>query len=294
MTQSLRQTQSCPLFGLLEALAVFAHALGGAADGYVLPGLAVVLGAVVEGDPALGLAAQLEPSQQAGSWRRQLMLPARGLFALPDADPQQLAMIGSNPPTAVLALGEYTEVPAGSWVVQNAANSGVGRSLIAIAHSRGIRTLNFARNEASFDALRAAGADLVLPDAPESVAIAKQAVGDAAVPLAIDGVGGASTENLISMLTARGVLVTYAAESGSPLSVPYFALGSKHLTVRGFFAGEWDFESKMVPAIREAATLIAAGKLTVPVSGVYGLDRISEVLDHLDRGGKVLLDLRNG
>src|ERR1700741_3492649 len=104
-----------------------------------------------------------------GSWREQLVVPADGLFPLPDADPLQLAMIGINPPTAILMLDEFTDVLEGSYVVQDAANSGVGRSLIAVAHARGLKTINLARNQATFDELRAAGADIVLPDSPESV-----------------------------------------------------------------------------------------------------------------------------
>jgi NADPH:quinone reductase-like Zn-dependent oxidoreductase len=225
-----------------------------------------------------------------GTWRERLVVPADGMFPLPAADPRQLAMIGSNPPTAVLSLDEFVDVQPGSFVVQNAANSGVGRSLIAVAHARGLRTVNFARNEATFAELTAAGADLVLPDRPDSVDIARKFIGDAPVRVAVDAVGGSSTENLTALLTFGGALVAYSAESGSPLSVPYPELTGKQLTVRGFFAGGWDYATKVVPAIREVAPLIAAGKLTVPVAGVYSLDEIDAALDHLDRGvGKILL-----
>ncbi|QIQ01264.1 zinc-dependent alcohol dehydrogenase family protein [Streptomyces liangshanensis] len=225
-----------------------------------------------------------------GTWREQLVVPAEGMFPLPDANAQQLAMIGSNPPTAVLALDEFVEVPPGSFVVQDAANSGVGRSMIALAHARGLRTVNFARNEATYAELTAAGADLVLPDRPESVAVAREFIGDAPVRVAIDALGGRSTENLTALLTGGGALIAYSAESGSPLSVPYFDLTGKQLTVRGFFAGGWDYATKTAPAIREAAPLIAAGKLSVPVAGVYSLDEIGAALEHLNRGvGKILL-----
>src|SRR5260370_657791 len=40
------------------------------------------------------------------SWRERLVAPAVGLFALPEADPRQLAMLGINPPTAALLSGE--------------------------------------------------------------------------------------------------------------------------------------------------------------------------------------------
>ncbi len=62
------------------------------------------------------------------TWRERMVISAGGLSTLPpDADPQQLAMLAINPPTAALLLSEYVDMKAGEWVVQNAANSGVGR-----------------------------------------------------------------------------------------------------------------------------------------------------------------------
>ena len=74
------------------------------------------------------------------SWRERLLAPAAGLFSLPDADPRQLAMLGINPPTAALLLDESIDLRPGDWVAQNAANSGVGRSLIAIHVDRSLRS----------------------------------------------------------------------------------------------------------------------------------------------------------
>src|ERR1700761_3387911 len=79
------------------------------------------------------------------SWRERLVVPAAGLFSLPEAEPQQLAMLGINPPTASLLLDEAPDLNPGDWVVQNAANSGVGRSLIGIAKARSIKTINLVR-----------------------------------------------------------------------------------------------------------------------------------------------------
>ncbi|MEW2242952.1 zinc-binding dehydrogenase [Streptomyces sp. NPDC026666] len=140
--------------------------------------------------------------------------------------------------------------------------------------------------------MKAAGADIVLPDRPESVAIAKELIGDAPVRLGVDGVGGAATLNLASLLTENSALVAYSAVSGDPMHVPYFILTSKRATVHGFFAGARDYVTETAPAIREAGALIASGDLVVPVAGVYTLDKIQDALDHLFRGGKILLDLR--
>ena len=80
------------------------------------------------------------------AWRERLVTSADGLFALPpDADPQQLAMLGINPPTASLLLSDFVDLKSGDWVVQNAANSGVGRWVIAIAKTRGLKTVNIVR-----------------------------------------------------------------------------------------------------------------------------------------------------
>src|SRR5271163_871005 len=60
------------------------------------------------------------------AWAERIVAPADGLFALPaDVDPQQLAMLTINPPTAGLLLSEFVDLAPGDWVVQNAANSGV-------------------------------------------------------------------------------------------------------------------------------------------------------------------------
>ena len=80
------------------------------------------------------------------TWRERMVISANGLFALPpDADPQQLAMLAINPPTAALLLSEYVDLKPGEWVVQNAANSGVGRWVIAFAKTRGLKTVNIVR-----------------------------------------------------------------------------------------------------------------------------------------------------
>jgi D-arabinose 1-dehydrogenase-like Zn-dependent alcohol dehydrogenase len=80
------------------------------------------------------------------TWRERIVISAGGLSALPaDADPQQLAMLAINPPTAALLLSEYVDLQPGEWVVQNAANSGVGRWVIAFAKTRGLKTVNIVR-----------------------------------------------------------------------------------------------------------------------------------------------------
>ena len=50
-------------------------------------------------------------------------------------------MVRINPPTAQLMLSDFVDLKGGDWVIQNVANSAVGRLLIVLAHQRGLRTV---------------------------------------------------------------------------------------------------------------------------------------------------------
>jgi len=225
------------------------------------------------------------------TWRERLIAAAQGLFPLPDGDRLQFAQLGSNPPTAALILSEYADLKPGDWVVQNGGNSGVGRSLIAIAKQRGIRTISLVRRPELIGELEAAGADLPLVDEPVAVEKAAREVGEGSVRLAVDSVGGDATATL--MLSDRGVLVTYSSASGKAMAVDALHLIGKHLTVKGFFLGDFDHMSKILPAQIEAAPLVASGALRVPVAAVYPMSKIKEAVAHLLEGGKILIDVAN-
>src|SRR5271165_6975238 len=87
---------------------------------------------------------------------------------------------------STLILSEYVDLKPGDWVVQNGGNSGVGRSLIAIAKQRGIRTISLVRRPELIGELEAAGADLALVDEPVAVEKAAREVGEGSVRLAVD------------------------------------------------------------------------------------------------------------
>src|SRR6478736_4185001 len=133
------------------------------------------------------------------TWRERMVISADGLFALPpNADPQQLAMLAINPPTAALLLSEFVDLKSGDWVVQNAANSGVGRWVIAFAKARGLKTVNIVRRPELVDELKAIGGDIVVVDAPDVAGRIRAAVGQDDLHLALDGVSGPATGVLAS------------------------------------------------------------------------------------------------
>ena len=225
-------------------------------------------------------------------WRERLITSAVGLFALPtDADPRQLAMLGINPPTASLLLSEFVDLKPGDWVVQNAANSGVGRWVIAFAKARGLRTVNLVRRPELVDQLKAIGGDVVVVDSADVAERIRTAVGNDDLHLALDGVSGPATGLLASVLSPRGTIVSFAAMSEAAMSLSPLDVIFKPMSLRGFWMGHSEYATKIAPVVKHAAAMIASGDVNVPVAAVYPLSAIKDAVAHALRGGKVLLDV---
>jgi NADPH:quinone reductase-like Zn-dependent oxidoreductase len=226
------------------------------------------------------------------TWREQMVVSANGLLALPmDADSQQLAMLAINPPTAALLLSEYVNLQPGDWVVQNSANSGVGRWVIAFANKRGLKTVNIVRRQELVTELKAIGGDVVVVDSPDVSEQIKAAVDHAELRLALDGVSGPATGVLATTLSPHGTLVSYAAMSLGPMSISPLEVIFKPLTVRGFWLGHPESAAKSAPAVAQAAEMIASGRVHIPVAATYALSSIREAVAHAQRGGKILLEI---
>ncbi len=208
------------------------------------------------------------------TWRERMVVSADGLFALPRD-----------------VLSEYVDLKPGEWVVQNSANSGVGRWVIAFAKKRGLKTVNIVRRPELVDELKAIGGDVVVVDSPDVSERIKAAVGQAELRLALDGVSGAATGVLASTLSPRGTLVSFAAMSLAPMSISPLDVIFKPITIRGFFMAHPEFAAKLAPAVAQAAEMMASGRVQIPVAATYGLSSIKEAVAHALRGGKILLNV---
>jgi NADPH:quinone reductase-like Zn-dependent oxidoreductase len=212
-------------------------------------------------------------------------------------DPLQAAMLSVNPATAWRMLHDFATLQPGDWIVQNAANSGVGRAVIQLARALGIRTLNLVRRPELIDELLALGADVVTG---EDMDLRKSGLDLCAghfPKLGLNAVGGASALNVANALAPDSTLVTYGAMSRQPLKIPNSLLIFKNLTFSGFWLRRWK-ESASPAEIRETysrlADFLACGILHTPVQSVYPLARVGEAIQSASmekRSGKVLLDL---
>lgn len=216
-----------------------------------------------------------------------------------DVSPEQAAMLKVNPLTAYRVLVGFVELKPGDWVVQNAANSGVGRCLIQIARAMGLKTINLVRREDLVKELEDLGGDVVLPDDENAVANALKATGGVRPVLASNCVGGDSALRLMDMLMPRGKMVTFGAMSKKSIKVPNSFLIFKRIELHGLWVTEWLKEAsakEVLIAYEQLAEWMFEGKLVQAVDSVYSLGEIKKAAKRAQeegRNGKVLLDLRN-
>ena len=263
----------------------------------------------IGGNEGVGVVAELGPGTTApavgqtvllpvggGTWATHMVAEAGKLMPLPNGvDPLQLAMMTVNPPTAHLMLQEFVDLQAGEYVIQNAANSGVGEYLIQLAKIRGLKTVNIVRRDSAVAAVTAMGGDVVLVDGAGLAKRVAEVTDNAKIRLAIDAVGGKSTDNLANCLTQGGVLVNYGMMSGEPCVVSPSSFVFRDVTLRGFWLALWfrkATQQQQITVFGELAKLIATGKIKARVQATFDVSQIKQAIAVAaagERDGKILI-----
>ena len=231
-----------------------------------------------------------------GTWRQQMVARADDLVPVPlAADAVQMAMLSINPPTAYLMLRDFVRLNPGDWVIQNAANSAVGRYVIQLAAAQGAKSINVVRRAELNDELMALGGEAVVVDGDDLAARVKEIIGDAPLKLALDAIGGDATLRLGDSLTTEGVVVNYGLLSGEACSLSSAATIFHDVGLRGFWLARWFRQAPIgerIAVMTEMAGRIAAGDLIAAVDSTYALDDIQQALSRAmadGRDGKVLI-----
>lgn len=218
---------------------------------------------------------------------------------LPGPDLAQAAMLRINPPTALLLLEDHVALAPGDWVIQNVANSAVGRHLIVLAKARGLRTANVVRREDVVGELRDLGADIVLKDGADLAERARAAVGGAPVRLGIDAVSGEACKRIGDCIAEGGVVVSYGSMSGEDPTISRAAVNMRGVTLTGFNLGRGlaKRSPEQVRAIyADLAMKVRDGVLRAPIDAFYPIDDIRSALIRAQQGGRhgKVLVLPNG
>jgi NADPH:quinone reductase-like Zn-dependent oxidoreductase len=217
-------------------------------------------------------------------WTEALTLDAARLFALPPADPVQLSMLAANPATARLMLDRAGALKPGDWVLQNAANSGVGQCVVQLARELGLRTVNFVRSAEAARLVRDLGGDVVLSEGEEVPQECSRVA-----RLAFDAVGGTATARLARHLATDGTLVSYGLMSGRNAEIDPADLIFRGVRAEGFWLAPWAQKAtteELERLYRPLAGLVANGKLHMKVEQVYDLADFRAALRHAARDGR--------
>lgn len=256
-------------------------------------GRVLELGPDVQG-PSVGQTVLLPVGS--GTWTTHLVAKAEKLIPLPsDADPQQLAMMAINPPTAALLLSEFVSLEKGDWIIQNAANSGVGEYVVQLAKLRGYKTINVVRRESATAGVQELGGDVTLVDGEDLAQRVAEATGGTPIKLGLDAVGGEATLRLASSLEENATLVVYGAMSGQPITVSAQSLIFRNITLKGFWLAKWfqkASQQQVMTVFGELTQLIATGQLRSSIHATYNIDQIQEAIAAASQGqrkGKILI-----
>ena len=265
-----------------------------ATPGFEGAGIVVDLGAGVT-NVAVGALVILP--HNIGTWRDALAVKADELVVVPAGiEPVHAATLKINPLTAWRLLDDYVDLKKGDWLIQNAANSAAGRTVIQIARELGYKTVNVVRRMELIDELRAEGGDVVLVDGEDLREKVKSAISDAPIRLGLNAVGGDSALRLANCLAPRSTLVTFGAMSLQPLKIPNGLLIFKDLRFRGIWINKWydnaTIEERM-DAFRPLFEMAERGLLKTKVEKSYPLTEAKAAVAHAAQGkrsGKIVFE----
>ena len=233
---------------------------------------------------------------QRENWAQRRRVKGDDVIAIPAGiDVGQGAMLRINPPTALLLLSDIVALKPGDWIIQNVANSAVGRLVIRLARARGVKTMNVVRRESLFAELRALGADACVVDGPDLAEAVRAQTGGAPIRLGLDAVSGRATARLSSCVGEGGVVCNYGSMSGEDPVMARSALTGNGQTLVGFILGR-GLATRSLAQIRaiyaDLAEQVLKGVLSAPVEKVYPIEEIKAALAHAqrgERGGKILV-----
>src|SRR5690348_1185182 len=240
-----------------------------------------------------------------GTWQEYVIADVGQVLPVPEAMTNSTAaQLLANPLTAVILTGDELKVRPGEWLLQTAAGSTVGQSVIQLGAHLGFKTLNAVRRRSAVQDILALGGTAVICTEDENL---RERVVDIAghdgVSKAIDCVSGQVGADVSRALAPDGELIVYGALSThrqtdpDKLTIPIFArsLIYETKTVRGFWLFRWFTgtpKDRMAAAIGRTVQLADSGGLRVPEGQPIPVEKFSEAVylaEAPDHGGKPLL-----
>ena len=192
-------------------------------------------------------------------------------------------------------LFDFVDLSPGDWVVQNAANSVVGRFVIAIARRKGWRTVNVVRREELIPELRELGADVVVTDASPLSKQIDRLTERGPVRLGLNAVGGRNGLEAAKSLAPGGTLVTYGGMAREPLPLSAGLQIFKDIRFLGFWISQWYRQANADDIRAVFAELFPLfDTVRVLIAQSYPLTEATQAVRHAQQGerkGKIIITM---
>ncbi len=230
------------------------------------------------------------------TWAEYFVADEDMVFAIPESLEDEMAAQLLAMPLSALMLLEFLEVESGQWIIHNAANGAVGKSLAMLAAARGVKTINVVRSKEAIEELAAIGVENnINTDDEDWKEQVKAILGEDKISAAVDSVGGENSGDLLSLLGHGGTFAVFGAMSGKPMVLNPTHVIFKQATLKGFWGSKLSQEMSVETKQRLVDELIeraVAGKLQLPVEATFDLADIVDAVDgklQSGKSGKVLL-----
>ena len=230
------------------------------------------------------------------TWAEYFVASKDMVFVMPDSLEDEMAAQLIAMPLSALMLIEFLALTSGQWVIHNAANGAVGKSLAMLAAARGINTINVVRSGDAIKELEALGIKHNINTSDDDWKDQVKAIlGDEKISAAVDSIGGDSSNDLLALLGHGGTLASFGIMSGKPMVLDPTHIIFKQATIKGFWGSKISQEMSVENKQRLIDELIERandGNLKLPVEATFDLADIVKAVDgklQASKNGKVLL-----
>ena len=230
------------------------------------------------------------------TWAEYFVAVEDMVFPMPDSLDDEMAAQLIAMPLSALMLIEFLELKSGQWVIHNAANGAVGKSLAMLAAARGINTINVVRSSDAIKELEALGIKHNINTSDDDWKDQVKAIlSDEKINAAVDSIGGESSNDLLALLGHGGTLASFGIMSGKPMVLNPTHIIFKQATIKGFWGSKISQEMSVENKQRLVDELIERannGNLKLPVEATFDLADILKAVDgkmQSEKNGKVLL-----
>jgi NADPH2:quinone reductase len=263
--------------------------------GIEMAGLVAALGPSVTalkiGDRVAGLC------EDAGGFAEYCIVPARRLTVIPRTiGLDQAAAFYVQALTAWHLLHTVSTTAKGDVLLVHAIGGGVGLFLTQLGVQAGAKVIGTTGTAGKERRALEYGATRVINRTQEDfVAAVMQLTGGEGVDKVIDSTGGGILDKSFDCIRPLGHVVSYGEAEGKPFATLWERLVRKSLTFTRMHIGHIDPTSAAwIDGANAVMDAIAAGKLAVPIEGVFPMEKVHDMYARLESrqvAGKLLLKI---